>query len=129
MFWVHLLQWVHLKQVNMWIRSTVDGTTCHGFTCYIGNTCARTTWTLEPLVTGLVEPLGPLMQGLLETPGLTVAGHLVHGQVKEAPCSVYHMPAVFLSANFSLGFKGNESSPLLNVLCSTLIYLPAASQI
>ena len=40
---------------------------------------------MEPLVTGLVEPLGPLMQGLLETPGLTVAGHLVHGQVKEAP--------------------------------------------
>ncbi len=36
-------------------------------------------------MTGLVEPLGPLMQGLLETPGLTVAGHLVHGQVKEAP--------------------------------------------
>jgi hypothetical protein len=64
---------------------TVDGTTCYGFTCYIGNTCARTTWTLEPLVTGLVEPLGPLMQGLLETPGLTVAGHLVNGQVKEAP--------------------------------------------
>jgi hypothetical protein len=29
--------------------------------------------------------LGPLMQGLLETPGLTVAGHLVRGQVKEAP--------------------------------------------
>ena len=28
------------------------------------------------------------MQGLLETPGLTVAGHLVHGQVKEAP----HIP-------------------------------------
>jgi hypothetical protein len=25
------------------------------------------------------------MQGLLETPGLTVAGQLVHGQVKEAP--------------------------------------------
>jgi hypothetical protein len=64
---------------------TLNGTTCYGFTCYIGNTCARTTWTLEPLVTGLVEPLGPLMQGLLETPGLTVAGHLVHGQVKEAP--------------------------------------------
>ncbi len=40
---------------------------------------------MEPLVTGLVEQLGPLMQGLLETPGLTVAGHLVHGQVKEAP--------------------------------------------
>jgi hypothetical protein len=38
-------------------------------------------------VTGLVEPLGPLMQGLLEKPGLTVAGHLVHGQVKEAPDS------------------------------------------
>ena len=67
---------------------TLNGTTCSGFTCYIGNTCARTTWTLEPLVTGLVEQLGPLMQGLLETPGLTVAGHLVHGQVKEAPISV-----------------------------------------
>ena len=40
---------------------------------------------MEPLVTGLVEPLGPLMQGLLETPGLTVAGHLGHGQVNEAP--------------------------------------------
>ena len=40
---------------------------------------------MEPLVTGLVEQLGPLMQGLLEMPGLTVAGHLVHGQVKEAP--------------------------------------------
>ncbi len=66
----------------------LNGTTCYGFTCYIGNTCARTTWTLEPLVTGLVEPLGPLMQGLLETPGLTVAGHLVHGQVKEAPVNV-----------------------------------------
>jgi hypothetical protein len=68
---------------------TVDGTTCYAFTCYIGNTCARTTWTLEPLVTGLVEPLGPLMQGLLETPGLTVAGQLVHGQVKEAPMKQY----------------------------------------
>jgi hypothetical protein len=40
---------------------------------------------LEPLVTGQVEPLGPLMKGLLETPGLTVAGHLGHGQVNEAP--------------------------------------------
>jgi hypothetical protein len=66
---------------------TPNGTTCYGFTCYIGNTCARTTWTLEPLVTGLVEPLGPLMYGLLEMPGLAVAGHLVHGQVKEAPLS------------------------------------------
>ncbi len=28
---------------------------------------------------------GPQMQGLLETPGLTVAGHLVHGQVKVVP--------------------------------------------
>jgi hypothetical protein len=28
------------------------------------------------------------MQGLLETPGLTVAGHLVHGQVKEAPLTL-----------------------------------------
>ena len=63
---------------------TLNGTTSSGFTCYIGNTCTRTTWTLEPLVTGLVDHLGPLMQGLLETPGLTVAGHLVHGQVKEA---------------------------------------------
>ncbi len=36
-------------------------------------------------VTGLVVPLGPLMQGLLETLGLTVAGHLVHGQVKVVP--------------------------------------------
>ncbi len=66
----------------------VDGTTCYGFTFYIGNTCTRTTWTLEPLVTGLVVPLGPLMQGLLETPGLTVAGHLVHGQVKVVPLSL-----------------------------------------
>ena len=64
---------------------TLNGTTCSGFTCYIGNTCARTTWTLEPLVTGLAVPLAPLMQGLLETPGLTVAGHLVHGQVKVVP--------------------------------------------
>jgi hypothetical protein len=40
---------------------------------------------LEPLVTGLIVPLGPLMQGLLETPGHTVAGHLVHGQVKVVP--------------------------------------------
>ncbi len=30
-------------------------------------------------------PLGPLKQGILETPGHTVTGHLVHGQVKEAP--------------------------------------------
>jgi hypothetical protein len=29
--------------------------------------------------------LGPLKQGILETPGHTVTGHLVHGQVKEAP--------------------------------------------
>jgi hypothetical protein len=64
---------------------TLDGASCSGFTCYIGNTCTRTTWTLEPLVTGLVVPLGPLMQGLLETPGITVAGHLVHGQVKVVP--------------------------------------------
>ncbi len=64
---------------------TLNGTTCFGCTFYIGNTCTRTTWTLEPLVTGLVVPLGPLMQGLFETPGLTVAGHLVHGQVKVVP--------------------------------------------
>ena len=77
---------------------TVDGTTCYGFTCYIGNTCARTTWTLEPLVTGLVEPLGPLMQGLLETPGLTVAGHLVHGQVKVVP---YFVDNKFMYAGYN----------------------------
>ncbi len=64
---------------------TLNGNTYSGSTCYIGKTCTRTTWTLEPLVTGIVGPLGPLMQGLLETPGLTVAGHLVHGQVNEAP--------------------------------------------
>ena len=40
---------------------------------------------MEPLVTGQVEPLGPLMKGLLETPGLTVTGQLGHGQVNEAP--------------------------------------------
>jgi hypothetical protein len=43
---------------------------------------------LEPLVTGQVEPLGPLMKGLLETPGLTVTGQLGHGQVNEAPSLV-----------------------------------------
>jgi hypothetical protein len=35
------------------------------------------------------KPLGPLMQGLLETPGLTVAGHLGHGQVNKAPKATY----------------------------------------
>ncbi len=40
---------------------------------------------LDPLVTGLVVPLGPLMQGILETPGLTVAGNLEHGRVKVVP--------------------------------------------
>jgi hypothetical protein len=40
---------------------------------------------LEPLVTGLVVPLGPLMQGLLETQGLTVTGHLEDGLVKVTP--------------------------------------------
>ncbi len=30
------------------------------------------------------------MNGLLETPGLTVAGHLEHGQVKVAPILVYN---------------------------------------
>jgi hypothetical protein len=64
---------------------TLDGATCDGSTCYIGYTWNRSTCELGPLVTGLVEPLGPVMQGLLETPGLTVTGHLVHGQVKVAP--------------------------------------------
>jgi hypothetical protein len=56
-----------------------------GSTCYSGYTWNRSTCELDPLVSGLVVPLGPLMQGLLETPGLTVAGHLVHGQVKVVP--------------------------------------------
>ena len=50
-----------------------------------GYTWNRSTCELDPLVTGLLVPLGPLMQGILETPGLTVAGHLVHGQVIVAP--------------------------------------------
>ncbi len=32
--------------------------------------------------------MGPLMNGLLETLGLTVAGHLEHGQVKVVPEAV-----------------------------------------
>jgi len=64
---------------------TLDGATCSGSTCYSGYTWNRSTCELDPLVTGLVVPLGPLMQGLLETPGHTVAGHLVHGQVKVVP--------------------------------------------
>jgi hypothetical protein len=40
---------------------------------------------VDSLVTGVVVPLGPLMQGLLETPGLTIAGHLEHGRVKVVP--------------------------------------------
>jgi hypothetical protein len=43
------------------------------------------TCELDLLVTGLLVPLGPLMQGILETLGLTVAGHLVQGQVKVVP--------------------------------------------
>jgi hypothetical protein len=46
--------------------------------------------------------LGPLMQGLLETPGLTVAGHLVHGQVKEAP----------LNGHFKGTVQRDGSSPI-----------------
>ncbi len=40
---------------------------------------------MDLLVTGLVVLLGPLMQGLLETQGLTVTGHLEHGLVKVTP--------------------------------------------
>ena len=64
---------------------TLDGATCEGSTCYSGYTCNRSTCELGTLVTGLVVPLGPLKQGILETPGHTVTGHLVHGQVNEAP--------------------------------------------
>ncbi len=59
MFWLHLLHWEHLNQDNM----------------EIGPTCYRT----------IVVPLGPLMHGLLETPGLTVTGHLEHGLLSIAP--------------------------------------------
>jgi hypothetical protein len=38
------------------------------------------------------------MQGLLETPGLTVAGHLIHGQVKEAPSTAHGL--VFLKFTY-----------------------------
>ncbi len=40
---------------------------------------------MDPLVTGLVVALGTLMHGLLETPGLIVAGHLEHGLLSIAP--------------------------------------------
>ncbi len=64
---------------------TLDGPTCKGSTCYSGYSCNRSTCELGTVVTGLVVPLGPLMQGILETPGLTVAGHLGHGRVKVVP--------------------------------------------
>ena len=67
---------------------TLDGATCYGSTCYSGYTWNRSTCELDPLVTGLLVPLGPLMQGILETPGPTVPGNLEHGQVKEAPLLV-----------------------------------------
>jgi len=40
---------------------------------------------LGPVVAGLVEPLGLLEQGLLETLGVRVAGHLKQGLVSIAP--------------------------------------------
>ncbi len=58
MFWAPLLHWEHLNQDNM----------------EIGLTCYRTS-----------RNLGPLMHGLLETPGITVTGHLEHGLLKIAP--------------------------------------------
>jgi len=64
---------------------TLNGATCYGATCYSGYTWNRTTCELGPLVSGLVVPLGPLMQEILETPGLTVAGNLEHGRVKVVP--------------------------------------------
>ena len=71
---------------------TLDGATCEGFTCYSGYTWNRSTCELGPLVTGLVVPLGQLMQGILKTQGLTVAGNLEHGRVKVVPsflCPTY----------------------------------------
>ncbi len=67
---------------------TLDGATCEGSTCYSGCSYKRSTCELGTVVTGLVVPLGPLMQGILETPGHTVAGHLGHGRVKVAPVLV-----------------------------------------
>ncbi len=64
---------------------TLQRTTCDGSTYYTGYTWYRTTCELGPLVSGLVVPLGPLMQGILETPGHTVAGNLAHGRVKVVP--------------------------------------------
>jgi hypothetical protein len=49
---------------------------------------------LVPLVAGPVEPLGPLEQGLLETSGVTVAGHLKQGLVSIAPFCVALFQAV-----------------------------------
>ncbi len=43
---------------------------------------------MGPLVTGLVVPLGQLMQGILKTQGITVAGNLEHGRVKVVPYAI-----------------------------------------
>ena len=64
---------------------TLDGATCSGSTYYTGYTWNRSTCELGTLVTGLVVPLGQLMQGILKTQGLTVAGNLEHGRVKVVP--------------------------------------------
>jgi hypothetical protein len=50
---------------------------------------------LDPLVTGLAVALGPLMHGLTETPGLTVAGHLEHGLLSIAPIFVLMFMKVY----------------------------------
>jgi hypothetical protein len=40
---------------------------------------------LGPHVTRLLKPVGPHEQGLLETAGVTVAGHVKHGLLNVAP--------------------------------------------
>ncbi len=47
---------------------------------------------MGPLVAGLVEPLGLLEQGLLETSGVRVAGHLKQGLVSIAPKLLIQFP-------------------------------------
>ena len=77
---------------------TLDGATCEGFTCYSGYTWNRSTCELGPLVTGLVVPLGQLMQGILKMQGLTVTGNLEHGRVKVVPAYLTLAPFTVVSA-------------------------------
>jgi hypothetical protein len=58
------------------------------------------------------------MQGILETPGLTVAGHLVHGQVKVVP---FH---IGMDRNFVCLWRWhNCKSQVIDLSLSALIYL------